>query len=51
MLYINLHNLYIISIKPTSKRQESRKSNKYLKSHQEDMIELLEEIEFIYISF
>ena len=38
-LHINLHILYIIHIKTSSKIQESRKSNKYIKSYQQDMIE------------
>ena len=46
ILYINLHILYIIHIKTSSKIQESRKSNKYIKSYQQNMIEFLEKYYF-----
>ena len=42
ILYINQHILYIIHIKTSSKIQESRKSNKYIKSYQQNMIEFLD---------
>ena len=49
-LHINLHILYIIHIKTSSRIQESSKSNKYIKSYQENMIEFGFFIS-IYISF
>ena len=50
-LHINLHMLFIIYIKTSSNIQESSKSIKYIKSYKENMIESLEEIDFIYITF
>ena len=41
ILYINLHIPYIIHIKTSSKIQESRKSNKYIKSYQQNKFEFL----------
>ena len=35
ILYINLHILYIIHIKTSSKIQELQESNKYIKSYQQ----------------
>ena len=38
-LHINLHIIYIIQVKTSSKIQELSKSNNYIKSYQENMIE------------
>ena len=46
VLYINLHILYIIHIKTSSKIQESRKSNKCIISYQQNMIEFLDKFYF-----
>ena len=46
ILYINLHILYIIHIKTSSKIQELRKSNKDIKSYQQNKFELLEKYYF-----
>ena len=40
-LHINLHILYFIQVKTSSKIQELSKSIKYIKSYQENMIEFL----------
>ena len=45
--YVNLHIFYIIHFKTSSKIQESRKSNKDIKSYQKNMIEFLKENDFI----
>ena len=50
-LHINLHILFMIYIKTSSKIQESSKSIKYIKSYQQNKIEFLEKFYFIYISF
>ena len=42
ILHINLHILYIIHIKTSSKIQELQESNKYIKSFQQNKFELLE---------
>ena len=38
ILHINLHIIYIIHIKASSKIQESRKSNKYIKSYKQNNV-------------
>ena len=42
VLHINLHILYIILVKTSSKIQELQKSNKYIKSYQQNKFEFLE---------
>ena len=42
ILYINLHILYIIHIKTSSKIQEVQESNMYIKSYQQNKFELLD---------
>ena len=44
ILYINLHILYIIHIKTSSKIPELQESNKYIKSYQQNKFEFLEKI-------
>ena len=39
ILHINLHILFVIQVKTSQKIQESRKSNKYLKSYQINKID------------
>ena len=51
ILYINLHILYIIHIKASSIIQESRKSNRYIKGYQQNMIEFLDKFLSMCISF
>ena len=46
ILHINLHILYIIHIKTSSKIQELQESNKYIKSYQQNKFELLEKYYF-----
>ena len=48
--HINLHILYIIQVKTSSKIQELSKFNKYIKSSQENMTEFGLYIS-IYVSF
>ena len=46
ILYINLHILYIIQVKTSSKIQELQESNKYIKSYQQNKIVFLDELIF-----
>ena len=49
--HINLHILYIIYIKTNSKIQELSKSNKYIKSYQQNKFEFLDYVFSICNSF
>ena len=46
ILYINLHILYVIHIKTSSKILELQESNKYIKSYQQKKFEVLEKYYF-----
>ena len=49
--YINLHLLNIVQFKKSSKIQELLKSNMYIKSYQENMIEFWKNVILIRITF
>ena len=46
ILHINLHILYIIQVKTSSKIQELQESNKYIKTYQQNKFEFLEKYYF-----
>ena len=46
ILFINLHILFIIHVKTSSKIQELQESNKYIKSYQQKSLKFLEKYYF-----
>ena len=46
--YINLHILYTIQVKTSSKIQELQESNKYIKSYQQNKFEFLDKYYFTF---
>ena len=49
--YINLHILYIIEVKTSSKIQELQESNKYIKSYQQNKFEFLDKYFYFVLRF